>query len=177
MNITKIVVGILDTNCYLLEKDGHVLIIDPGSEGNRIIKAISDNVVDGIVVTHHHSDHDGAVDDLLIKYNIKVYDINNMSEGINKIGKFKFQVIYTPGHRSDAISIYFPKEKVMFVGDFIFKDSIGRCDLETGNIKEMYESINKIKKYNSEIILYPGHGEKTVLGYEINNNPYFKDFL
>ena len=65
----------------------------------------------------------------------------------------------------------------MFCGDFIFKDSIGRCDLSGGNIIEMLKSINKIKEYPKDITIYPGHGTKTTLGYEINNNPYFKEYM
>ena len=62
----------------------------------------------------------------------------------------------------------------MFTGDFIFKENIGRTDLETGNMLEMQESLNMIKKYGDDIILYPGHGESTTLGYEKVNNIYFK---
>ena len=60
---------------------------------------------------------------------------------------------------------------------FIFKDSIGRCDLDGGNISDMMMSINKIKQYDRDIVIYPGHGDMTTLGYEINNNPFFKDYL
>ena len=65
----------------------------------------------------------------------------------------------------------------MFCGDFIFRDSIGRCDLDDGSISDMITSINKIKKYDKDVIVYPGHGDITTLGYEINNNPYFKNYL
>ena len=64
----------------------------------------------------------------------------------------------------------------MFVGDFIFKDNIGRCDLETGNINKMKESIDKIKKYPN-VIIYPGHGIDTTLDYEKENNIYFKNIF
>lgn len=70
---------------------------------------------------------------------------------------------------------YFKEKKnVMFVGDFIFLDSIGRCDLEGGSFKEMKQSIEKIKKFSDDIILYPGHGSKTMLGYEKMHNPFFQ---
>ena len=62
----------------------------------------------------------------------------------------------------------------MFCGDFIFKDNIGRVDLPTGNYQEMIESINKIKQYDDDIVLYPGHGEQTKLGYEKKHNYYFQ---
>ena len=64
---------------------------------------------------------------------------------ITRIGvDFKFKCIYTPGHSKDSVTFYFEEEKIMFVGDFIFKDSIGRCDLPGGSESEMKESINKI---------------------------------
>ena len=65
----------------------------------------------------------------------------------------------------------------MMVGDFIFKNTIGRTDLEGGNIESMMESIRKISLYSKQIRLYPGHGEATTLGDEIQNNYYFKKAL
>ena len=177
MKIEKIVVGYLRCNCYILSINNDVLVIDPGSDGEKIIDVIGNRNVLGIIITHHHSDHDGAVNDLVDKFNTKVYDKDNLNEGINKIGCFTFEVIYTPGHKEDLITLYFKQTKVMFCGDFIFKDSIGRCDLNGGDVKEMMESINKIKRYNKDIVIYPGHGNHTTLGYEINNNPYFNEYL
>lgn len=176
MDIERVVVGFLDNNCYLLKKEGKVLIIDPGSDMDKIILSIGEDEPIGIIITHHHFDHDGLSEDFSIRYKIKVYDNNNLDD-FNLIGPFEFEVIRTPGHKEDAITIYFRKEKVMFTGDFLFKDDIGRCDLPGGNIKEMKESIEKIKQYPEEVIVYPGHGEKTNLGYECHNNPYFRDYL
>lgn len=177
MKVDKVKVGYLKCNCYILEIDRHVLVIDPGDESDKIIKKIGDRKVDGIVITHHHFDHDGAVDVIIDNYNTKVYDRYNLDEGINKIGKFIFEVIYTPGHKEDLITLYFKEDKIMFSGDFIFKDSIGRWDLPGGNMNEMIKSIDKIKMYPKDIVIYPGHGEETTLGYEINNNPYFKEIV
>lgn len=174
MRIERIKVGRLECNCYLIYKDENVLVIDPGDEFDKIIDKIGNSKVIGIVITHHHFDHDGAVMELVEKYGCMVYDKSNLSEGINKIGEFETSVIYTPGHKEDAITLYFKEDEVMFCGDFIFKGGIGRCDLAGGNIKEMKESIEKIKKYNHKITLYPGHGDKTTLGYEVNNNIYFR---
>ena len=60
----------------------------------------------------------------------------------------------------------------MFVGDFVFKDSIGRCDLPGGSISEMEDSIKKLLEFDEDIILYCGHGDDTTLVTEKNNNPY-----
>lgn len=177
MKVEIIKVGRLRCNCYILDKRGKVLIVDPGDECERIIKIIGDREVLGILITHHHFDHDGGVEGLVKRYGCMVYDKNNLLEGYRKIDNFCFEVIYTPGHKEDLIAFYFYDDKMMFCGDFIFKNSIGRCDLEGGNMKEMIDSLEKIKKYDRDIIIYPGHGEKTVLGYECDNNIYFKSDL
>lgn len=177
MKVKRVVVGDLKTNCYIINNCGHVLVIDPGSDSKRIMKEIGNNLVDGVIITHHHFDHIGALDDILSKYKCGMYDKNNLDEGNNKIGEFNFQIIYTPGHKEDLITVYFKEIKTMFVGDFIFKDDIGRCDLPGGNISDMVKSIDKIKKYPKDVLIYPGHGENTTLGYEINNNPYFNNYL
>lgn len=177
MKIEMIKVGRLRCNCYLLNINNDVLVIDPGDDGDKIIELIGNKRVVGIVITHHHPDHDGAVNLLIEKYNCPLYDKYNLTEGINEISPFTFQVIYTPGHKEDLITLYFKDEKMMFCGDFIFKDSIGRCDLKGSNIKDMTDSLNKIMTYDRDIVIYPGHGISTTLGYEIDNNVYFHEFL
>ena len=177
MKIEQISVGYLKCNCYILSLGDNVLVVDPGAEADKIIALIGSRKVVGIIITHHHNDHDGGVDALMDKYHTEVYDRYTLSEGENKIAHFTFDVIYTPGHKEDLITIYFKENRCMFCGDFIFRDSIGRCDLAGGNERAMFSSIAKIKKYARDITIYPGHGPSTTLGYEINNNPYFKDYL
>ncbi len=172
MKIKKIIVGELQTNCYVLIKDKKVLVIDPGASLNKIIDVIGNNEVIGIIITHYHFDHIGAMEGLVNKYKCKIYDQTNLEEKTYEIGPFKFEVIYTFGHTDDSITLYFKKDAVMFTGDFLFKNSIGRYDLETGSYSKMLKSIEKIKKYPKDIIIYPGHGLETILGDEIKNN-YF----
>jgi glyoxylase-like metal-dependent hydrolase (beta-lactamase superfamily II) len=62
----------------------------------------------------------------------------------------------------------------MLIGDFIFKDSIGRCDLPGGSSTDMNDSIKKILEYPDDITLYPGHNEVTTLGDEKKNNQFLK---
>ena len=163
MKIDTIKVGQLECNCYLLEINGKILVIDPGEEVDNIISRINDRDVVGIIITHRHFDHIGGLDELVNKYKVLVYDSSNLIEGENIISEFIFDVIYTPGHKEDAITIYFKKDKIMFTGDFIFKGAIGRTDLKGGNDIDMINSLNKIDKYDKDIIIYPGHGDKTTL--------------
>lgn len=157
MMIKTIVVGNLQTNCYLLEKNNEVLIIDPGDEDSKIINAIKDKKVVGCLITHFHFDHIGALDEICAYYKVKP----NVYNGKN----FSYEIIETKGHTDDSITFYFKEEKVMFCGDFIFYHSIGRTDLG-GNNQDMKESLEKISLYDDDIILYPGHGPKTTLGEE-----------
>ena len=186
MNIKKIVVGLYEENCYFVTKDNNLIIIDPGDEFKKIDNIITNNNYNllAILITHAHFDHIGALNDIVNKYKVPVYYNNvnneirydkliNVEEKEYRINDLRFKVIYTKGHRNDLVTYYFYDENIMFVGDFIFKNSIGRVDLEYADPKEMKKSIEKIKKYDDNIIIYPGHGETTTLGLEKENNYYF----
>ena len=174
MKIKIVQNGDLRENCYLLEKDNKYLVIDPGSEFEKIKSYINeDGEVLAVLITHKHFDHIGAVKDFVLTYKCQVYEKINLDEDTYKIGPFSFNVIYTPGHTPDSVTYYFFNEKTMFVGDFIFEGNIGRCDLECGDMSEMMKSIEKIKKYPDETTIYSGHGEFTKLGHEKCRNYYF----
>ena len=166
MEINKVIVGFLQTNCYILNKNNKCLIIDPGDEPDKIISHIHSKVL-GIIITHYHFDHIGALDELVNKYNCKFYDINNLKEGLNNIDTFNFTMYKTPGHKEDLISLLFDNN--LFCGDFIFQNTIGRTDLKGGNFNEMQKSIQKIIKLNSNTTIYPGHGPSTTLKKELTN--------
>lgn len=172
MKLDRIEVGVLLTNCYILKKDNHALVIDPGADFEKIKNAINNLVIDGIIVTHYHFDHILALDELVNYSSSKVYDYTNLKEGINKINNFNFTCIYTPGHKEDLISIYFEEEKSLFCGDFIFKGTIGRCDFEGSSFDIMKESIKKALKLSDDTKIYPGHGEPTTIGKERDNLSY-----
>ncbi|MBR1937028.1 MAG: MBL fold metallo-hydrolase [Bacilli bacterium] len=174
MDIKCVVVGYLDENCYVLSKNGNCLIVDPGDNYNKIREQIGDNKVLGVLITHSHADHIGALRNFLTKRSIKIFKRSNLEEKEYSIGDFKFSVIHTPGHSKDSVTFYFEEDNCMFIGDFIFKDSIGRVDLPGGSNAEMSKSISKILKYDDKITLYPGHGDSTTLGNERKNNPYLK---
>lgn len=172
MIIKKFVLGSLDTNCYLLIQDDNCLIVDPAYDFELIKKKIENLNLLGILVTHYHFDHIGALKELKDYFKVPIYDYN--SPECIKGNIFNFKIIHNPGHTDDSVSFYFEKHKVMFVGDFIFQNSIGRTDLETGNMDKMQMSLDNIKKYDNDIILYPGHGEQTSLEAEKRNNIFLK---
>lgn len=170
MNVKRILVGPLQANCYILTIEKDNIIIDPGSEADKIKNSIKGKVI-CILITHHHDDHTGALEEIKETFNCPIYDFSNLQEQKYQINNFYFEVIYTKGHTDDSITYYFYKDKIMFTGDFLFKGTIGRTDLETGNVIEMQKSINKIKTYH-DIKIYPGHGEETTINDEKQNNIY-----
>ena len=171
MQINTLVLGELETNTYFLEIDNELLIVDPASDFDIIRHHIGNKKLLGVLLTHHHFDHIGALEETLSYYDVPLYDFNNFHDEVS-IGKFKFKMLKTLGHTMDSVTFYFEEDKAMFVGDFIFRGSIGRTDLG-GDPKLMEESIKFIKNY-SGVTLYPGHGDETELDFEKQNNIYLQ---
>ncbi len=92
-----------------------------------------------------------------------------------KFGDTVFKLIYTPGHSPGSLCFIDEKEKIIFGGDVLFKNSIGRTDLWMGDIDVLLDSINnKVFKYGDEYKIYPGHMEETTIGDEKKYNPFLR---
>ena len=200
MKIDSLVLGSFAANCYLLWKNQHVLIVDPGSKSPKVQKLIDAQrgFVDGIYLTHGHFDHIAGVDSLANYYNCSVYmnpldipllanpylnvsagmehevivrsEIIALQPGINQIGEFAFELIDAPGH-SEGSSIML-WEGNMICGDVLFQGSIGRTDLFTGSNTKMIQTLEKITQLEPHLKVYPGHGPTTTLQEELLHNPY-----
>ncbi|MBQ9182050.1 MAG: MBL fold metallo-hydrolase [Bacilli bacterium] len=168
MKVIKIPVGLLQANCYLVINKDKILIVDPGSEFDKIQSKIKELNVKpiGILITHSHFDHIGALKQFEDLYNIPICNHKNRIE----FDDFKFKIIDTEGHTSDSVTFYFYENSFMFTGDFLFKETIGRTDLETSDAEQMKKSIAKIKQLPIDTIIYPGHGENSTLEHELKNN-------
>ncbi len=89
------------------------------------------------------------------------------------LGNSKPKFLFTPGHTPGEYSIYFENEKLCFTGDVLFREGIGRTDLWGGDTKILLESINqKLYALPDEVVIYPGHGDPSTIGYEKTNNPF-----
>lgn len=173
LKVICIVTGGLNENCYIIHNSESALIIDPGDEADKIIQTIEQNNLNvlGILITHYHFDHIGALEEIKNKYSYaRVLDYNDVED--IKLGEFSFKVISTPGHTIDSVSFYFDSEDILFSGDFVFKGTIGKFDKE--NALSMRKSLNVLKFMSKEAIIYPGHGENTTVLNELKNNPYVK---
>lgn len=198
MKILTIKVGVYRTNCYLVIEKDHVIIVDPGSRATKILSAIEDLSVDAILLTHGHLDHIGAVDEIVKAKKCPVYchkdDVemltdpllncskhNNIKatskviaidEGKLVIGDYVIDVFHTPGHTGG--SVVYQLQDCLFTGDTLFKDSVGRTDLPTGNASQLKHSLQLFKTLDDSLKVYPGHEDNTTIKTELVNNPFLR---
>lgn len=179
-----------------------IAIIDPGAESEKIIKEIDKANLKPkfIILTHGHGDHIGAINGLKKKYNIPVYIHENDKELLENsylnfsafmfgketsiiadkklkdndtivLGNFKIKVLHTPGHTPGSIVL--KCNNILFSGDTLFQNGIGRTDLPGGSYDKIINSIKtKIFSLTDDTIVYPGHGPETNVIEEKTNNYY-----
>jgi glyoxylase-like metal-dependent hydrolase (beta-lactamase superfamily II) len=90
------------------------------------------------------------------------------------LGGDALTVIHTPGHSKGGVCYYSEKSKTLFSGDTLFALSIGRTDLYGGDGPTLFRSVKtKLFTLPPDVTVYPGHGERTTIGFEVANNPFF----
>ncbi|MFX1572691.1 MAG: MBL fold metallo-hydrolase [Promethearchaeota archaeon] len=187
MILKHLVLGFFITNTYIFgsSETKEVVVIDPGSEPEKIIKTIEQLDVKpiAILITHGHGDHVGAAGvvsnyfDIPIMFHKKSRRFSGsgankeLKEGDTiKVGEFTLHVLETPGHAPDSLCFYSKDVKeyegqkidgIIFTGDLIFRRSIGRSDFGGGNPKELFDSIRNKIMYNPDItdnfLIFSGH--------------------
>ena len=166
----KIVKCLTDNYSYIIfdERTLSAAVIDP-SEADPIINQIEQNnlVLKYIFNTHHHYDHVGGNQKLKEKYSCKVvgfekdkHRIPDMDIGLKDNDKwknelFECEIKHIPGHTSGHICIYIKKINALFTGDTLFSLGCGR--IFEGTYEEMYQSLNKLKKFPNDTKIYCGH--------------------
>ena len=103
-------------------------------------------------------------------------DLANLDE--IKFGNTTLRVIATPGHSKGCVSLLHEESKSLFTGDTLFRESIGRTDLPGGDYPTIMQSIiKKILPLGDEVVVYPGHGDKSNIGHESMYNPFVVEVL
>jgi len=198
--IKTVTVGPLESNCYLAGDDltKEIFIIDPGAD-YEIIKGIIDK--DGlkpkaVINTHGHGDHIGANKEFGIPVWIHRLDADFLTDPSKNLsgafgfllktktasrlledgdalsmGKYKLEVIHTPGHTPGSICL--KGDGVIFTGDTLFCQGIGRTDFAYGSEEDIMCSIKeRLFTLDDDYIIYPGHGPSSTIGNEKLYNPF-----
>ncbi len=174
-----------ENNCNSFFIDGSKkIIIDPGHRHlfqhvRRGLERVglAPEQIDAVLVTHGHPDHletagsfgpsarwaMSRIDyDFVLQYLGSRTEIPPpaffLQEGDLAIGDTALQVLLTPGHSPGSVCLYWPQKKVLFTGDVVFSQSIGRTDLPGGSGKQLKESIARLAELDADI-LCPGHGD------------------
>ena len=206
LELQKCIVGSVYTNCYFLKnkETGELLIVDPGDAADMIERKVSEmqGKPVGILLTHGHFDHIGAVDDLRAyfkgvqcyagekeeevlengSYNLSASWAAALSIRADRLLRdketltlagFKIKVIETPGHTKGGVCYYLSEEGVLFSGDTLFRTSVGRTDFPTGSMSQIVRSVQYLtENLPGDTVVYPGHQEITTIAYEQRFNPY-----
>ncbi len=90
------------------------------------------------------------------------------------IGQHTAQVLHTPGHSPGSVSLYFADEKIVFVGDVLFRGSVGRTDLPGCSSAQLQESLKRLAALPADTRVLTGHGEETTIADELAINPYLE---
>ncbi|GBC71250.1 Hydroxyacylglutathione hydrolase GloC [Candidatus Calditenuaceae archaeon HR02] len=182
---------------------GEAVIIDAGDEPHKILGLLKTGVkVKKIIATHGHFDHVLAVDDirevlgvefLIHRADQVVLDIlpeatlrilgirlkpprpdGYLEDGdIIHVGGLQLRIIHTPGHSPGSSCLL--TGKTLFSGDTLFQGTIGRTDIPLADPQKIVESIkSKLYTLPDDILVYPGHGPSTTVGYEKRNNPFVR---
>lgn len=206
MALATFPLGIIQTNSYVLHTTREACIIDVGDDPAPMLEYLNTHnlTLSAICITHLHFDHTYGVDALQRATNAPVYvpkedeaiaDTEASRGGIwgfPLVPPFKSQdmpygdttfagmpccVLKTPGHTPGGVSLYFPDEHLVFVGDALFYHSIGRTDFPKGDHDTLVNSIRtNLFSLPPETRVLPGHGPETSIGEEMRNNPFCGDF-
>jgi len=209
MDVRMFTVGPVQENCYLFRREGsdRALIVDPGDEPDRLLQAIDELGVtlDGILLTHTHFDHVGAVAPVAEATGAEVwvpeiekpvladimsfvpwpgfgpyesYDAEHTLKGGEKLelAGFEIDVMFTPGHSPGHVTFSIPDQEAIFSGDVLFQGSVGRTDLPGGDWATLLESIRSlVDNLSEDTTVHPGHMGLTTLGAERASNPFLAE--
>jgi glyoxylase-like metal-dependent hydrolase (beta-lactamase superfamily II) len=198
MERLTITTGSFEVNCSILSENDRAWIVDPGGEAERIIALLGKKGLEpaGILLTHAHFDHIGAVNALQAAFtDLKItvhrndlpvitHPMNCMPPDYPPVTMPKnivettdapgCEIIETPGHTPGGVCYYFPAEKLLLAGDTLFAGSVGRTDLPGGDMATLMRSLKKLTDLPGDTLVIPGHGMHTTISAEKASNPFLR---
>ena len=185
------------------EETKQAVVIDPAACPSYLMSHIKSEGLKGeaILLTHGHFDHIMGIDGFLSEFDVPVYvhedDADAMEDPVLnqsstytsgytfgkarylrdrqtlELAGYTFQVIHTPGHTKGGCCYYVASEDVLFSGDTLFQNSVGRTDFVNSSTSDLVHSVReKLFLLPDDTIVYPGHMGETKIGHEKKYNPY-----
>jgi hydroxyacylglutathione hydrolase len=194
LEVVSLALGAYQTNCYVVstEDSTDAVVIDPGDSAETVLRVLAERglTLRGILVTHGHLDHIGAVRDLAEQTGAEVWMARGDADDLRTFGPapydpqhgvsggdevdvagIRFRVLDVPGHTAGSVA--FVTDGVAFVGDVLFAGSIGRTDLQGGDLDTLIASIDLLmRELPPETVVASGHGPATTLERERETNPF-----
>ncbi len=184
------------------EATNEMFVVDPGANPALAVRMVEDSGADlkYIILTHAHVDHIGALDKVKERFDVPVIIHEDDAKALNDsntnlcaafgshspvtkadlivkdgqtlpFGNDCIRIIHTPGHTRGSICVLY--EDTLFSGDTLFECSVGRTDFPGGSFNILRHSIqSKLYTLSESTIVYPGHGNRTTIEFEKNNNPF-----
>lgn len=189
------------TNCWAVSADGsdEAVVVDPGFEPERIRAMVeaSGRRLAAVLATHGHADHIAAVpavaegvplyihesDELAltdqrawgagmpIDADLRPEEVRTVRDGdVLEFAGFRIEVLHTPGHTPGHVC--YVTDGFAFSGDLVFRGSIGRYDFPNSSQADMLASLRRFLDLPDRLVVYPGHGPETTVGYERVSNEW-----
>ena len=196
MKVITVTDGEFGENCYIVNHDGFLYVIDPGIDFEAVKRTITQEAlpVKAVFLTHGHYDHvfsiagfnnstvyAHAAEQALLEdpaINLSAYTGTPLC--VKPVNYYRgenftmdgFEFIHTPGHTAGCVVI--KNGDILFSGDTLFYDTVGRTDLPTGDSKVLQKSLKKFDAFDKNLMVYPGHGEAFILGDAYKRNFFLK---
>lgn len=203
MRVVSHTVGAFQENCYLVvdETRGEAVLVDPGAEGDRILRAVaaSGARLTGIWLTHAHIDHIGAIAAVRRVHDVPIW-MHPEDQPLYERGAWQAAAYGLPFESpppadhpladGDVLRVgdeefrvlhtpghapghcVFESGGLLLAGDLLFAGSIGRTDLPLSDPRAMSRSLARIMTLDPALVVHPGHGPVTTIGRELETNPF-----
>ena len=199
MEIKKLEVGSLETNCYILQADDELAVVDPGADPERIISELetiagTESRVKFVLATHFHWDHVEGAGKLVDRLDTECYlgekdrelftksieaDLSPtrlLKEGDSvEVSSSKLEVLETPGHSPGSITLVDRTGNNLLVGDLLFSTGFGRTDLPGGSKADLEDSLARIVNLTGDWKVFPGHGPVFNLKDKLASSPFLSE--
>jgi hydroxyacylglutathione hydrolase len=196
LDVIQLPLGAYRTNCYLVAREGAsaAAVIDPGDAPDTVLAVLADRAWEaaGVLLTHGHHDHLGAVRGVAEAAGVDVWmprgeagDLRGLAEGpyepdhlldggeLVSVAGIDFDTTPVPGHSPASVAYHAAGH--LFSGDVLFAGSVGRTDLAGGDMTMLLASIRRLMDaYPQDTVVLPGHGPATTLGHELGSNPFLE---